>query len=220
MAYFRELGEMRKTAGLLNDLGNSARHEGDLSRAQALLEESLAIKRGLADTWGVATALNNLAGVAWDQGDLDAATRRGEEGLVLYRKVGERGGIAYALGILSNIACDKGELSTARARIKECLSTLVELGDRSGTCFALEALANTYLAEQPERSAWLWGGADALRQRIGFLLAETELAKRERRVSSVRAAIGNAAFDRAWRNGAVDGLQRVCDFAGNEAVDP
>jgi len=74
------------------------------------------------------------------------------------------------------------------------------------------------VTEQPERSARLWGGADELRRRMGFPRPAPELVKHERRVSCARAAIGDAAFDRAWRIGAAEGLQTLCEYASNEAV--
>src|SRR5207253_1498363 len=55
--------------------------QGDYTRAAVQLEESLALKRELGDTQGIARSLSNLGMVAYLQGDLTRAVALYEESL-------------------------------------------------------------------------------------------------------------------------------------------
>ena len=79
--YARRWRTRRRSADVLANLGLVARSQGDYARARALLEECLALRRGLGDTRGIASSLTNLGLVAQNQGDLPRAAALLDESL-------------------------------------------------------------------------------------------------------------------------------------------
>ena len=55
--------------------------------------------------------------------------------------------------------------------------------------------------EEPERAAWLWGAAEALRQSIGVRPAPASRATHERLKNEVRKQLGEATFNAKWAEG-------------------
>ena len=124
-------------AKALNGVGMLAESQGDYGRAQALLEESLVLRRELGDKWGIAHSLNSLGVVALDQGDYGAAQALFEESLVLRRELGDKWGIAMTLTNLGNVAWSQGDCGAARALHEEGLAIRRELGDKWGIAHSL-----------------------------------------------------------------------------------
>jgi predicted ATPase/transcriptional regulator with XRE-family HTH domain len=84
-------------------LGSIAIGQGDYSRAQPVLEQSLQIWRGIADPYGVGEALYWLGVVANHQGAGDAAQQHFEDSLVQFHSVSAHQRIAdvcFELGFL------------------------------------------------------------------------------------------------------------------------
>jgi len=77
-------------ARALDQAGGLARFLGDKDRAEALLKESLRLRRELADARGIATTLLRLGMVATDRCDFPAARSLTEEALALFREQGTR----------------------------------------------------------------------------------------------------------------------------------
>jgi hypothetical protein len=70
------------------------------------------------------------------------------------------------------------------------------------TAWCLAGLAGAATVnEEPERAAWLWGAAEALRQSIGAREAPASHATRERLLAQVREQLGEAAFAAHWAAG-------------------
>jgi tetratricopeptide (TPR) repeat protein len=96
---YRQVGDEDGVAKCLNNLGALVwRSEGDLERATALFEESVALLKRLAENrvgQGVAVPLSNLAQIAEVRGDFAEARRLAEESLAAARveknDVGGRG---------------------------------------------------------------------------------------------------------------------------------
>ena len=84
--------------------GVLASQQSDYPAAQALHEESLAIRRELGDPRGIGVSLSNLGIVAYEQGDYSAARALQEESLAIFRELGDRRGIAASLNGLANVA--------------------------------------------------------------------------------------------------------------------
>jgi tetratricopeptide (TPR) repeat protein len=94
---WRELGDKRGMAIVLNNLAWIACHRGELAAAQSLLEESLAMSRERESQWGIASALCHLGHVALDKGDHARAQVCYHESLTRYQELGNKIGIAEAL---------------------------------------------------------------------------------------------------------------------------
>ncbi|MEO8133346.1 MAG: tetratricopeptide repeat protein [Betaproteobacteria bacterium] len=127
-------------AKALHAAGALAWQQGDYVAAQALLDESLAIRRALGDRKGIATSLNNLGALAYDQTDYPTARARYEESLAIRRTLDDRWGIAVSLNNLGNVASEQDDSAAAVASYEASLAMFRELGDRRGVAYALNNL--------------------------------------------------------------------------------
>ena len=93
-------------------LGQAARAAGDLPRAKALFEESLAVAREFNDTLSAGLALCELATVARDMGELQVAIALVEESLRTLDPR-EKFGIVACLHALAMVASQEGAAERA-----------------------------------------------------------------------------------------------------------
>ena len=84
--------------------------QGDPQRLDAYLEESLALRRQLADRAGIAEVLVRFGRELILRGETVRATELLDEGLALYGELGDQRGIAEALDQLAFLARDRGDL--------------------------------------------------------------------------------------------------------------
>ena len=115
--------------------------QGDPQRLDAYLEESLALRRQLADRAGIAEVLVRFGRELILRGDTVRATELLDEGLALYGELGDRRGIAEALEQLAFLARDRGDYARAMAMHEEALVLHREVGDLRGIAYALLNLA-------------------------------------------------------------------------------
>ena len=130
-----EAAAVRATA--LSGAGNLATEQGDYARATGFHEESLALRRDLNDTLGIAVSINNLGNLAWLQGDAARAAVLYEESLDLRRQLGDTWGIATSLDGLGSVAYYQGDAARAQVLYEESLALRRELGDTAGLAHAL-----------------------------------------------------------------------------------
>lgn len=131
---------VRATA--LNGAGAMAYYRGDYTTVRSLWEESLAIRRELGDTAGIARSLNNLGAVAREEGDYDTARALWEESLAIKRELGDKPGIAVSFCNLGDLAREQGDLAAARSRWEESLKTWRALGDKQNIAGMLRRLGD------------------------------------------------------------------------------
>jgi tetratricopeptide (TPR) repeat protein len=134
-------------AHALKGAGTVATWQGDYDTARALNEESLALRRELGDTPGVATLLNNLGIIARFQRDLRDARQMNEESLALFREMGDRWAVGQLLNNQACVASDQGEYGEARRLLEESLMIRRQLGDKAGLALSLNTLADVVLDE-------------------------------------------------------------------------
>ena len=131
----------------LKGAGTVATWQGDYKTARELNEESLAHRRDLGDTPGVATLLNNLGIIARFQRDLEGARQMNEESLALFREMGDRWAVGQLLNNQACVASDQGEYGEARLLLQESLLIRRQLGDKAGLALSLNTLADVVLDE-------------------------------------------------------------------------
>jgi predicted ATPase/class 3 adenylate cyclase len=95
--------------------------QGDLPRARALLEESLALYRKLGDRRGLARTLNSLGLVGFELGETDRASSLWEEGLSLAREIGAQDLVSTLLNNVGEAARIQGDYERARKLYEEAL---------------------------------------------------------------------------------------------------
>jgi non-specific serine/threonine protein kinase len=201
------LGNAWRASQALNSLANGAHYQGDLAGARPLYEESLRLRRQVGDRHGIAMSTNSLALLSGLAGDLGTARRLAEEGLALRRDLGDRRGIGGSLWTLARLALWARDLEGAAHLARESLAIRAQLEDRLGIVTCLEALAEVALqAAGPDRAARLLGAAVAERRALGAPLPPVERDGHERLLGALRAHLGAAALDGAWREATVDAI--------------
>jgi predicted ATPase len=203
VAIFRELGDKPGIADGLVTLGEVAVMQEDVGWATSLLEEGLALWQEQESRDGIGWALNHLGHVAQIQGKYQQATALLEESLSMFRQLGERNdGVAEALQSLGETALAQGKAVLATKHQTKALALFRDIGDPSRMAWCLAGLAGAAAVnEEPERAAWLWGAAEALRQSIGAREAPASHATRERLMATAREQLGETDFAAAWAEG-------------------
>jgi DNA-binding CsgD family transcriptional regulator len=142
-----------------------------------------------------------LAYVADREGDRKRADRLARQALMELRSLSELPGVAIALRALSQFALEQQRLGPACAWLAEALEIACKLADCMGLARTLETLACVLASHAPEQTAYLAGGAAALRDRTGTVPWPTELARITRWYGLARRKIGQATFETEWRAG-------------------
>ena len=107
--------------------------------------------------------------------------------------------------------------SSAEASFVESLTIAGDLTDPDAAAEALEGFAELAVAKRaPKRAATILGAAARLREAIGFPTPPHEERELERAAAAARAALGDAAFDRAWREGSAMDLEDAVRYALND----
>ncbi len=148
---FRAHGDRRWVAAQLTTLADVARMRGDLTRAEALASESLALRREVAS--GVpGRALEALAEIALARGDLTRASALFEDSLVGYDADVELFPHLRALEGLGEVARRAGRERAALELFVRLLDGAASAQDESMLFDALDAIA-AVLAERGEAVA-------------------------------------------------------------------
>ncbi len=155
-------------AKALNAAGVLAYYQGDCVQAIALHEESLALRRELADKQAIASSLHNLASNVALCGDHERAVELYEESLALSRDLGAKLAIAATLSNLGDIAREQGAYGRATALSEESLALMRELGDTWGIALLLTNLGRLACEQRDyRRAAGLYAESLALYRRLG-----------------------------------------------------
>ncbi len=202
LALYRTLESKWGIGNLLNNLGEAATMQGDYDRAAARYEESLAVRREIGEKRGIAMCLNNLSNVARLRGRYDEATALCESGLAMRREIGDKMGVAQSLRNLAFIAAGRGDHPQAVRSFAESMDEFQRLGSSLGVSECLDGIAEIASARGAlERAARLFGAAAALRGSSTVRLSPADREEHARAIARTRAALGDAAFARAWEAG-------------------
>lgn len=224
LAIFQKIENEFGTADMLMQLGWSAMRAGNYARAEPFLSQSLPAFRRLDDRHMLGFNLSGLGELALRQGHLARAKEFLEESLVVRREIDERWGIAATLGSLGWVALLQGHLAQMRDRLAESMEIRATLGDHGGLAWCLEKMA-AGVAQQGQslpvsargpalrRAARLLGAAEALRQPIGSMIDPADQATYDRDRQALLAALGEAAFEAAWAEGARLSPRQAIDAA-------
>ena len=169
---FRRLGDLRAVAGCLNAIGIEHNSHGDYPEGRAALAEACQLYRELGETSRLAGAANNLGLAAWLQRDLQAARLVIAESYDLARGQGDLRFEAIMSTNLAFLATRLNDLGAARRHLEEAVRLATELGDTAEPAIGA-VLCAAELAEadgRDERSAWLFGAADTMLEKMGVRL--------------------------------------------------
>jgi predicted ATPase/class 3 adenylate cyclase len=220
IALSREVGDKRRVASSLHQLGNVLSDQGNYLMAKELYEEALALTRELDNKPAIATLLVSMGAEFLLQGDPERGAALNEEAARLYRELGQKGGLQYALDNLGWAALMRGDHRRAEAFSKECLQLCLDLGDKLVAAEALEALACSFGARgETERVPRLFGAARTLREEVGYRHDPREHAIREPYLSSARSRLAAEAWELTWKEGRTMTLEEAVSYALEENGD-
>jgi len=191
------------TCQVTNSLAEARIMQGDLMPAQELLEENLAWARKVDVREGIPWTLNHLGHIAQIQGNYERAMQLHAESLPLFRQTGGKWmGVVESLHCMGETALAQGDAALAATHLTESLVLSQDLGERACLAWCLAGLAGvSAVNEDPERAAWLWGAAEAVRQSIGAREAPATHATHERLKAEVRKQLGEELFNTKWGEG-------------------
>ena len=171
--------------------------------ARDLYGESLALKRALGMTDGVAITLSNLATMLCREQDWPEARRLNTEVCALFRETGNRRGLAIALSRMAQIADTEGSHDEAKRHLLESLGLRLALGNPHGIVIALITFSeHAFSMKDMTRAAQILGAAEKLLGERGTLLSPDEDAEYRQHRDAVQALLSPAAFRKAIREGA------------------
>ncbi len=155
-------------AKALEATGRLVFRQGDLGRAEVLLQENLILARDVGQTHAIARALNDLGMVAIEQGAYDRATALIDESVALWRDLEDAWGLAWALNDQGIVADCLGHNRQAMALLEESVALAREAGDTWCIALALHNLGTVVRGQDDyDRALTLWTESVALRRELG-----------------------------------------------------
>jgi non-specific serine/threonine protein kinase len=214
LALYRELDDARRLAGVQTNLALLALARGRYADAEPLLVECATLARSLDDAHLLAVNLGNLAIVVHARGDCDKAATLFEESLTLARDVGDIFLTSEVLSARGRAECREGNLEFAEASFVESLTIACDLTNPDAAAQALEGFAELAAARHAsKRAATILGAAARLREETGLARSVHEERDHKRMAAAARAALGDDAFDEAWREGSAMDLEESVRYA-------
>ncbi|WP_189857154.1 BTAD domain-containing putative transcriptional regulator [Streptomyces poonensis] len=209
----QEFGLSTQAVDLVAGLGRIALLTGDLAEARDQHERARRAATELGFRAGESNAELGLGLVARREGLLDEAEKRLRTVHAWHRDVGLDGANALVLAELGYIAELRGDAAGARTLHEEGYATARSTGDPRAVALAVEGLAGAAaLAGAAEHAALLLGAASAARASTGAPLPLAERGDVDRATARAREALGDDAFDAAFRRG-----ERLAPLEGMEA---
>lgn len=202
MALNKELGNKRGEATAHMGLGSIALYEQNSDLARSIYEGCLVIFREIGDKLGISGVLNNLGMEAMFRGDYNGSKSLLEECLAIIREVGDKDRIATTVDNLGHLALRQGDYERAKPLIMESLTLVLEMNDSWGLAYNLTGLAEVACGQGKfVNAARMLGASHAANKGIPSRLDRVDRADYERCLASLRARLGDAAFEDALVEG-------------------
>jgi non-specific serine/threonine protein kinase len=214
-ALFRAVGDVQGSARMQSNLAVALVARDRYAEAESLLMECVEVARSLGVDHFLAVNLGNLAIAIYEQGDLDRGAPFFEESLALARSVGDGVLTSQALSFKGQAALRHGDLESTEASYREILAIAGELKDPVTAMLGLDRFAELALATHaPKRAVTLGGAAARLRDETGVVPPFDQQAE----FALARLALGDAAFDQAWRQGHAMEMEEAMQYALHDAL--
>ncbi len=196
-------GDATWRAHALHGLALASAFWGEPAAALPLLEEALALHREGKDPFGVPLALVQLATVHATLGDPDRAMAYAEECIALSEAASERWCAALARWVEALVQWRLGRGARARTYARDVLRLKEPFGDRMGMAMSVEVVAWAESdAGHSAEAARLLGAVEAALDSIGASLFGHLHEDHDRCLARTREALGDAAFGKAFGEGA------------------
>ena len=212
----REIGDMKRLAGAINNLGLIAKQRGDYARAESLITEYLEMQRAWGDQKRVAMALCNLSDAPLYQGDLERAQALCEESLGIFHALGDEWSASVVAEHLGLIALRQGDYDQAMQWFQKHREGQLK---RKGMRYANDALKHLGLTllHKEEYSQAASYFAEALTIYQGFGVTQ-HMAECLAGLAVVAAQSRDA--ESAWRAGVMLGASEVMLASAEKLIPP
>jgi predicted ATPase/DNA-binding SARP family transcriptional activator len=164
------------------------------------------------DLYGLRLCLVVLATYYGTVNETARAREAGQQAVEVARAYGLGRELAIALQVYAAVLMNLGDFAGAGPLVRESMAALRRDPSLFWSARGLHqlALVNFHIGD-PERGAFLMGCAEVVRESIGTLFFGPDRALIDAGIASGRAAIGDAAFDAAWKAGRAAPLDRVLE---------
>lgn len=198
--------------------------KGDYARAEATLDECLALWRRLGVRsnmgCGISKSMQDLGLAAWLQGDIAVAKTWYEQSLEQFRHAGDMGQIAKVQVLLGHTMLAQADLPGASAAFHQGLCFFHERTQPPCVALALAGFGAVAEArEQAGRAAQLFAAASA--PSGIFMLPTTmwpaERSALQREIAAARSRFAALGLATAWTDGEHMSLDQAVEYALNEA---
>jgi eukaryotic-like serine/threonine-protein kinase len=139
---YQTSGDRGAVASILNNIGLVHYHNGNLTDAHRLFEESVSRCRAIGNASCAGYGLYNDAVLLYDQGDLEGARRLYEESLAAHEAAGNHAEIPAILNSIANVLADKGDQPGAKKMYERSLGECRTLDDKLNAAVALGNLGS------------------------------------------------------------------------------
>jgi len=202
LAVSKALGYERGMYQSMDALAILAGIQRDYARASELLEQVLDYRRRTKDALRLTATLNNLAIASRRLGNFERARELYEEAISVTRENGNLMSLGHALNGLSEVHTESKDFAAALELQRQGLEVRRQIGDWKGVAFSLGSIAiSLHHLDKPARAAQLESACIKLRGELGVSFPAIAQAEHDELSASLRAKLGEAAFDEAWARG-------------------
>jgi tetratricopeptide (TPR) repeat protein len=202
MAIHRTTGDFKGMVSAYLNLGAACLYQGKVEQAVAVLDEGLALSRQQGHVVITALQLGVQANGLRYQGKFEQAQAALEEAHTLLTEMNNRQGLAANLYFQGWLALDRGQTEMAAAYFRDSLHLHHQVHNSLGSAAVFEGLAAVaWQAERPLPAIHLLAAAAAIRQKVGATPPVLHQQATEETRLAVKTAVGDDAFDAAWRHG-------------------
>lgn len=172
---FLAIGDHRRHALVITNMGTICLASNDLAKARELLERGLSLQLAGGDGEGAAATRLNLGHLLIQLEDFEAARPMLEGAIADWRERGNAHAVAVGLNNLATVLRETGQLDKAGAVARESLELRSSHKDQHGMCLSFEGIARLAMARgEFAVAATLLSAADAHRNRSGMMHAPSE----------------------------------------------
>jgi len=142
--------------------------QGDLERAERVIDEGLEHARSLGDQLAEAYGLLSRACAASMGGDTPRSAAVARDALPLFDEVGDHWGTAMTLNTIANALSDVGDLSAAELHYRRSAELFRDIGDEANASLVIGNMANIAVDRgEFDEAARLTEQCEAYRRRTG-----------------------------------------------------
>ena len=188
------VGDIRRTADVLNGMALVENWRGSPERGRELYERSLALFRQLEDDRAVAALLGNLGDLAATEGEYDRAVALSRQSLAILERLHDPQSTGWQLANLGSFELKRGDLDAARPVLRRALALVREYQDDWLSANCVDCLSRLAIAEKDwPRALRLAGFADSVFASIGVPRQPPDQVDYEGVVREAKAALGEEA---------------------------